>query len=454
MSDSPSPVAAFRNRSATWSIFVAFVVATLARGTGEFRSDALYYWWGAQDIVGSLPAAPADYWPLRGVLTAFVYTPAALVSAAGGERLAGFAVLLQNAVVLAGLAAFLLPRLVVGERPVTPRARWLGAGLIWLVTAGFAPYPLVDLYPAVGCLVIVVLLRSHRWWPLLLAGLIGGVAVNLRPAYILTVALLLVLALVRHRWPGLLVSVGVVAGLVPQIAFNAIVLGVSGAAVFPPESGELTATQTHLASYVIRYDTLFGETPQPLFYCSPDMATRLDAPLPTTIGGLASSFLSNMPTSVTFSLEKVGAALHWPLSTPYTVPMPGLDALFALAVTAITVVGCAVLLHAATRRRGALGRSCTQARYDLAGFGVVAGSTLLTLVSSATESRFALPLVLVGVVGCVTLANAEVCRPWQRAPWWCAGTAAVVLTVLALGLAGLAHPAPPDSFGQATCAAS
>ena len=42
MSDSPSPVAAFRNRSATWSIFVAFVVATLARGTGEFRSDALY----------------------------------------------------------------------------------------------------------------------------------------------------------------------------------------------------------------------------------------------------------------------------------------------------------------------------------------------------------------------------------------------------------------------------
>jgi len=443
-----------RFRRTEWAVFVVFLVTTLARGTGEFRYDALYYWWGAQDVVGTIPAAPDDYWYLRGILTAAVYAPAAALDALAGNNLAGFAVLLQNGAVLAWFAAFLLPRLVSGNAVTSgcysrhlpsERARWIGAGFVWLVAAGFARYPLVDIYPAVGCFAIVVMLRSRQALVLLFAGVVAGVIVNLRPAYVIVIALLIGVALVRYWRTGLWMVVGSALGSVPQVLFNFVRLGARG--VLPPDSASLMALQTGLASYIVRYDTVFA-SPQPqLFFCSPTMASRIGSTAPSSTGGLAGVFLANLPASAIFALEKIGAALHWPLSTPYTTPMAGVDGLFATAIVAIAVVGCTAVIAFLTLRRQA--RSA--ARGDALGLVAIAIGTLLILVSSATESRFALPLVLVGVVGCAQLAALDFARVWNAHRTWAIAALIGTALLVVLGYLGLAHPVPGGGFDLNAC---
>jgi hypothetical protein len=438
-----------KTHKTSWSVFAVFVIATLVRGTGAFMYDAQFYWLAAERVVGSSPTAPEGFWEIRGVLTAFVYTPAAALGAVIGPEAAGFAVLLQNSLFLAWFAAFLLPRFVGRWQTVSTRARWLGAFLSWVVVSGFAPFPLVDIYPAVACFAILVLLRSERSLALLLAGLVGGISINLRPAYLVTVALLVLLALAWRRWAGVLMPVGVALALIPQAVFSTIKFG--HWSVLPPASGALMALQTSLASYSVRYDTLFA-APQPQqFYCSPAMAQELGSPLPTTMGNLASTFLTHFPTSAVFSLEKVAAALHWPLSTPYTTPMAGLDALFAISITGVTVVGVAVLIRHAAQGRGTWS---TSSWFGWATIAVAFVSGIITLVSSATESRFALPLVLLGTIGCTMIADRTPREAWERGRWWVLGTLAIVVAVSALGYAGLSHPAPPGTFDLATCAST
>jgi hypothetical protein len=437
------------SRGTAWSIFAAFTIATLARGTGTFMYDAKWYWEAAQSVVGNVAAAPEGFWRLRGALTALVYTPASALASVIGPDRASFAVLLQNAAFLAWFAAFLLPALIQRWRPISTRARVVGAFLAWVVVAGFAPYPLVDIYPAVACVAIVVLLRSRRRLALTLAGVLGGVSANLRPAYIVTVALLVLVAVVWRRWSGLLVPVGVALAIVPQVVLNRTAFGAWSA--WPLESGALIAGQARLASYTVRYDTLFAAAQPQQFYCSPAMARELVPPLPASLGELATTMLGHVPTSAVFSMQKAGAALHWPLSTPYTTPAPGLDALYASAVTVIAVVGIAALIRLALRGCRAVRPVCG---CDVAAIAAIAIGAIVTLVSATTESRFALPLVLLGVIGCTTITDVTPRRAWVRGRSWIIGTLVVALVVSAFGYAGLAHPAPPGAFDQATCASS
>lgn len=443
-----SPSDPRRSANATsWQVAGVFVAATLVRGLGDFRYDALYYWLAAQRVIGGIDAAPEGYWGVRGVLTAFVYVPAAAASAVMGAGAAGVAVLVQNAIVLAWFAAYLLPRFIGRGQPVSVRVRWFGALLTWLVASGFAKYPLIDIYPAIACVAFVVMLRSDRRVVLVMAGLVAGAAVNLRPAYMVTVVILIVAVLVWRRWAGLLMPVGVAVALLPQAVFNVTRNGAWS--LWPPASGALMAMQSSLAAYVVRYDTLFGAAQPQQFYCSPAMAARLPSPLPTTMGGLASTFLSNMPTSISFSLEKIGAALHWPLSTPYTTPMVGLDALFALFITAVTVAGVVALVRSAVLGR----RTWSSSRwFDWTAVVAIAVGTILTLVSAATESRFALPLVLIGVLGVAPAADARPRRALSRERWWIVGALVVTVAVVGVGYAGLSHPTPPGVFDQTTCA--
>ena len=50
-----------------------------------------------------------------------------------------------------------------------------------------------------------------------------------------------------------------------------------------------------------------------------------------------------------FTTEKVSAALHWPLSTPYFAPHGAGDLVFAAFTTAVAVMGFAALVHAQSR---------------------------------------------------------------------------------------------------------
>ena len=442
------PATHLATRTTPWAVFSAFVIATLVRGTGIFAYDAYGYWTAAQRVVGSAPASPGGFWELRGVLAGFVYVPAAALSRLIGPAAAGFSVLLQNSLVLAWVAAFLLPRVIRQWGPASSRTRWLGAFLIWLTVGGFARYPLIDIYAAIACVVIVLLLRSRRMMSLAIAGLVGGIAVNLRPAYMVTVLIIAVLAVAWRRWAGLLVPAGIAVGLVPQVVLNLIRYGTWS--VSPAGSGGLVALQAGFASYLVRYDTVLGSASPMQSYCSPSMAERIGSPLPSSMDQLASAFLGHFPTAVVFSLEKVSAALHWPMSAPYATPTPGLDALFAALITAITVVGLAALIRLAIRVR----RPPSSERWF--GWAIIAAvviGAVLTLVSSATETRFALPLVLLGAIGCTTLVGIDLGQAWTRGRNWAVGTLIILLGVTTMGYVGLSHPAPSGAVNVVMCAA-
>jgi len=426
-------------------LYCVFVVATLMLGTGVIVYDAIHYWGGAESIVaGTLVFTDLSF---RGFLSVVVYVPAAFLNALFGSQIALFAVLLQNALVLGLVAVFLLPKLAGYWRPVGARGRGLGALLFWLVTVGFAPYPLVDLYPVLALLTMLALFQAKFPGAIVVAGFLAGIAVNIRPAYLVPVILVVLVVVVWRRWSSLMFIGGMALGLLPQFLLNG--LAFKEWTIWPIGSDSLIALQASYAAYVVRYDTFLGSEAPQQFYCSPALAAQLQGALPTSPGELASTFLGNMPNSIIFSLQKIAAALQWPHSTPYTVPAPGLDVIFAATVTAITVVGLLAALRIAIVSRA---KWSTNVWFNRAAFAALVVGAVLTLVSSATEARFALPLVLLGVIGCMTLPTESVRSAVSRRKVWVAVSLLLVLVVSFFGYKGLSHPAPAGGVDQLICA--
>jgi hypothetical protein len=123
---------------------VAAVLATtmfLRPPAPEFIWDAAIYFEGSRALLDGGSLSEAAGLSLRGVLTPFLYLPAALITHVGGEHLAGVAVLAENAVLIAVIGAVLLPRVVGIWRPVTRPVLIVSAVGSGVVLAGFAPYP-------------------------------------------------------------------------------------------------------------------------------------------------------------------------------------------------------------------------------------------------------------------------------------------------------------------------
>ena len=181
------------------------------------------------------------------------------------------------------------------------------------------------------------------------------------------------------------------------------------------------------------------------------MATRVAGREPLTTVELVLTFIQNIPESILFALQKICAALHWPLGTPYNIPDPGLDAAFAIIVTTLTVVGvCAIL-------RGAFGmRESRRDERQFVNFLLVAMAlgTILTLVSSATESRFALLLVLVGAIGSAQLLEDLLDLPTRRHARIYVVAGIAVIAVVVFGYWGLSHPLAPGGATAALCSGS
>ena len=404
-----------------------------------FSYDAGHYWGGATAVLGGGSVFEQGLLTVRGVLTSFLYLPSAAVAQVLGERAAGPAVLLQNALLIAVVGTVLLPAVVAVWRPVTPVVVWVCAAAGALLLAGLAPFPLTDLWAAALLLAAVVALDGRGWLRLALAGLAAGLAFHLRPAALIPVAALVVAVAVARRLAVLWFLGGTAVALLPQFLLNRW----RGTTWLPwPEAtGALTEVQASYASFVVRYDTVMsGQVSDPrLFFCSPGMARALDGDVPGSTGELAKAFLSHFPQALVLSVQKVGAALHWPLSMPYYDPAPGADGLFAVLVTGIAVLGAVAVLRAAVRR-GRRTLSLAQVGVLL----VLAGS-VLTLTTSATETRFALPLVLVGIAGCALLGTERPDRPVPRADrLWLVGAVVAAGAVFGAGVWGLGHPVEGD----------
>jgi hypothetical protein len=203
----------------------------------------------------------------------------------------------------------------------------------------------------------------------------------------------------------------------------------------PERTGWLTELQATFAPFVVRYDTVVAPDAQPsLAFCSPSMAQALDGKTPSSPGELAVTYLTHMPQSLVVSVQKVGAGLHWPLSAPYLTPAPVVNSLFAVLVTAVSVIGAAALL----RRSFGRGRRMTLGQVGLL---LALAASVVGLVTSATETRFALSLVLLGIVGCAELIADGLRLPRTKAArCWVVGTLIVAVGLYVAGVAGMAYP--------------
>lgn len=418
---------------------LAVLAVSLQPPALAFSYDASHYWGGARAVVDGGSVFESGLLSVRGVLTSFLYLPAAGVTRLVGEAAAGPAVLVENAILIAVIGVLLLPALVGVWRPVTPVVIWACAAASVLLLRGFAPFPLTDLWAAGLLLAAVVALDGRGTVRLLLAGLAAGLAFHVRPAALIPVLALVLAVLVARRVSGLWFVGGSLLALVPQFALN-LWRGTTWLP-WPEATGALTEVQASYAAIVVRYDTdMSGQVSDPrLFFCSPGMARALGGEAPHSTGELATTFLAHLPQALVLSVQKIGAALHWPLSTPYYSPAPGADGLFALLVTAVAVVGVAAVIRA-TFRQGWRGLSLPRAAALIAWAGSV-----LTLTTSATETRFALPLLLVGIAGCALLAAGRPGVPRTRAArTWLAATTLTVAMIFGAGAWGLQHPVEGD----------
>lgn len=429
-----------------WLVALVVFVATLAQGTGQIAYDAAGYWQGAQSLLGNPMDNPALFFALRGALTMVVYLPAAALAAVLGPEYAPFAVLVQNSVLIAALAAFVLPWVLAAFAPVRTGTRLLVAGLLWLTVSGFAPYPVVDLVPVVLFLVALGALRQPRAWWLVVAGLAIGASVNIRPAYLVAAVLLTALAVAWRRRAALWVVAGIALSCIPQTVVNRVLYGTL--APFPALSDSLVSLQVGYASYVVRYDTVLDATEPRQFFCSPAMADRIET-LPTTSGQLLRLFLESMPTSLWFSVEKVGAGLHWPLATPYGDSDLGLDGLFALTITVVAAVGAVALVRAVAT---SWAQWSATSRYTWLAVALLWTGSVVTLVGAAAEARMALPLVVIGVLGCALAATQTTPRWTARSALAWGGAALAVVVLLSVAAhTGLAHPAEPGDVSLEIC---
>jgi len=419
---------------------MALFLGTVTQSPARFLYDAATYWAGSIHLVHGRDPYSDGMLSLRGALTSVMYLPAALVTRGFGDSAGGLAVLVENSLLVSLVGVLLLPRLLRFWGPVTPWMVWVCAGLTWFLAGRFAPYPLTDLWAAALMLAAVVALQRRNMMGLMGAGLFAGIAFNVRPAYLVPLVLVLVIVLLGQRLAGLWFATGVVVALVPQQIVN-FTHG-AGWKPWPPGMAGLMQQRLGTASYVVRYDTAaygLARNPQQ-YFCDPGMAQTVSDHPPLSTGGLADAYLHNLPQSLVVAAERAGAALHWPLSTPYFAPV-GADRFFALLVTTVAVLGIVSLVHAQSKSGF---RSAPVAVWVVA---VVWLGSLASVATSPPETRFALPLVLIGIAGCSNLVRSRLSSRWV------AGAIVAVAVVFAIGTVGLSHAAPAGPPSPSACGA-
>ncbi|WP_146069537.1 hypothetical protein [Cryobacterium sp. Y11] len=424
----------------------AFLIALSGGRAEAFEWDAAVYWGGAGALVTGGDFFTAGGMDVRGVLSSVPYAPAALLANltdTGGRAF----VLVENALLIAFMGAVIIPALLRRLVPVTPAHIWLSAVLTAVLLAGFAPYPLMDLWAASFALGGLAILLNSRWWWALMGGVSFGIAVNLRPAYLLAIASGYVIWACfnwrRAYWP----AVGAAVATVPQLILNLLHHGVWSAS--PVLVGVVTNIQLQFAAYVVRYDTVAfvgAKVPQQ-FYCSPGAAEASLQSTPASVGELALHFINNFPTSLALLAQKTGASLQWDTHTPYAAePSQGISAMTVLVVL-VSAAGLLALVKLwVERKANAL---------PIAVVLVFWLGSLLTILGSTPEARFALPLLLIGIVGCLVAMPTNLrWRPRRsHAAGWGVGVVVLAVALVALGLAGTTSPALAGAVDASICAA-
>lgn len=399
--------ASTKHRATIGAFVVAFAAIWLVgwlQGEKPFVYDSLLYWTLTDSFVGA--DGQRSLWNFDNELRGYV--PALLF---GGLRELGAnpaaTVLVFNALLLAAIATVLAPAVA---RIAWPSARfglvrrWAVAALLLVFWRGYLNYPLADL-PALAAVLsmIVMLSRAPRVGPLLLAGVAGGIAVNLRPAYMLIVPAVLIVAWWNSRGAAptpsrkrsgvavVAVAVGLVLVFVPQSIVAQRNHGT--ASPIPGAAANLTQFQLYYGLLLQRYDTYVGtegRAPQ-MNYRDPHTAeilAELDPPGQIDgYGAYAQLALEHPITIAGVFLRHVVNGLDQRYSTPYIETVDE-GRQRPLRLLGFLVIFAALVRLAWPAARRSLG---TPARWR---YPVLIGLTCATVLPSAVETRFMLPVAL------------------------------------------------------------
>lgn len=237
---------------------IVFALQLVHGPVPSFLYDAAQYWGGSLALASGGDAVVAGVLEMRGALSTTIYLVPALASSMLPPLSAPWAVLVWNAALMSVLCVSLLPRISTLLRPGAMVSRvWLSAVVVGTLLSGFARYPLLDLWSAAFALLgTYVLLRGTRWWSIVLGALSMAIAINLRPAYLVPLAVAAMIVAVTKPRAILWGSLGLVVGAVPQLVLNAVAF--RQFSLNPIATPTLVNVQSRQAAFAIRYDMCYS----------------------------------------------------------------------------------------------------------------------------------------------------------------------------------------------------
>lgn len=392
-------------------LFLAVTIATFfQRPAPALKFDAAVYLRGSMALVSGGDVYAAGDLVLRGAWTPIIYTPAAAINQVLGSGGYGrglyVVVLLQGALLAAAICVLLLPAVMRIWFPQNSVSLTICVTVGYFVMRNFAPYSLMDVWAIALALLAICLLARRGIATLFFAGLALGVCANLRPSYLLTAVAITIITVAYLRFRGLMILVGLVVAQIPQVAVNWFVD--REMTPFPVELASVSRQVGSLAPFVIRYDTIaYGPSPQGgQLFCDPAMVRIALDKLPSSAIELVTVFVAHPFQAGWFLIQKFGAILLWPLTVPYFEWIPIFNLLFGVVIVLITTLGISSLVL--TRRE-----SPTLSLPRAATLAIIVG-VLVNLVRYPVETRYAIPLVLIGIVGVAGLVGQGVSRGIHR----------------------------------------
>ena len=308
-----------------------------------------------------------------------------------------------NATLVAFLGTQLIPRLarrILPTAAVTlPRILLLNA-LVFVFWRDHLNFPATD-FPALALLASALLLALHRnWFALAAAGLLAGLAMNTRPAYMFAALLIVPLAIslgVREgaRWKraaaaGALVLVGTAVALAPQVAINRHTFDTTSP--LPAENGSLALLQLSVGLQAQKYETTIDpRAPDPaVYFLDPTTAMALSERGSYRVDGYGSylGIAFDHPFRLALGyLRRTFNGLDVQYPSPYVRDIQGDRSRVRSALLYLVLFSAAWVLLRAWR-----GRSLDRVNWPIA---LLLALPSLSAVPGAVEPRFFLPAHIV-----------------------------------------------------------
>jgi hypothetical protein len=341
----------------------------------------------------------------RGVLSSFVYLPPSFIGAKFLEpsvfgTYIYVLVMIQNAALASWISVYLLPKVSGLFTPPKHSTVVVTSVLGVYALHSFVSYSLMDLWAVAFLLSGCWLIYENKRGRFTVAGLALGVCFNLRPSYLITLVLILGFVLFDKKTKAVFVALGFILAQSPQVVYNWFEYRTLS--IVPSGLAKLSGSNPLLGAASIRYDSIGYSkfASGGVSFCDQAMYELVVKSGATSRFELLKIYLFNLDEFAPFFLKKLAAAFWWPVDVPYYDHNPIVNSVFGAVILFIFVFGFGYTIWMVFRSMGWINQQSLVAVLVGAGF-------LANLFLYHSETRYGLPLVLLGIVG-LALFSSEI----------------------------------------------